>query len=310
MNGLSTLTGFNDATHGVLMFAAGITNVSTAKDTAATRIFADGTIITNKLQASGGEITNLLTRQLRNPFREIVEDSFTPISDDNVFSEGLGGGSLRFAYELDWTTASSGRRQTIIGAFSTSAPSGKWFYENGRKFTSFDSSYEVTELLGYGTSTAFYGWIIVSRTLFCTNRNFGRNISPIAFGKVSGIGSASFSIIKYQINKGAGNTIASTDKVSNSEVMKVTRAETGKYYLYVPKAWFYSSLYIYIDLVGVGTSEGNGTSPIKATLYDITETVYQSGYPAYRIEIWTSDDATVNDGNFLFRLYNMAQWDD
>ena len=168
----------------------------------------------------------------------------------------------------------------------------------------------MTELLGYGTSTTFYGWIVVSRNLFCTNRNFGRLFTPVAFGKVSGVGSASFSLIKYQVSTDSSGSIESTNKVSNSEVMKVTRAATGKYYLYVPKAWFYSSLYIYIDLVGVGTSEGNGTNPIKATLYDITETVYQSGYPAYRIEIWTSDDDTVNDGSFLFRLYNMAQWDD
>ena len=68
--------------------------------------------------------------------------------------------------------------------------------------------------------------------------------------------------------------------------------------------------YIFVDLIGVGTSEGAGTAPVKATLYDITSNAYVSGYPAWRIEVWTSDDATLNNGNFFFRLYNMAQWDD
>ena len=308
MNGLATIAGFNDATHGVLLIAAGISSLSTAKDTAATRIFADGTIITNKLMATGGEIQRLKVQRLQNPFRTITEDSFTPIADDNVISDTLGGGGFRYSYELDWTTISSGRRMTIIGAFSTTAPTGKYFYENGRKFRSFESSYECTELLGYGDKDTFYGWIIVSRTLFSTNYNFGRNVSPLAFGKVNGVAATpSFDIYKF-----SNRNTESTNKVSSNYTMVVTRVgtEVGKYYIYVPKSWFVSAQYIFVDLIGVGTSEGAGTAPVKATLYDITSNAYVSGYPAWRIEVWTSDDATLNNGNFFFRLYNMAQWDD
>ena len=308
MNGLATIAGFNDATHGVLLIAAGISSLSTAKDTAATRIFADGTIITNKLMATGGEIQRLKVQRLQNPFRTITEDSFTPIADDNVISDTLGGGGFRYSYELDWTTISSGRRMTIIGAFSTTAPTGKYFYENGRKFTTFESSYECSELLGYGDKDTFYGWIVVSRTLFSTHYNFGRNVSPLAFGKVNGIAaSPSFDICKY-----SNRNTESTNKVSSNNTMVVTRVgtEVGKYYIYVPKSWFVSAQYIFVDLIGVGTSEGAGTAPVKATLYDITSNAYVSGYPAWRIEVWTSDDATLNNGNFFFRLYNMAQWDD
>lgn len=307
MNGLATIPGFNDATHGVLLIAAGISSLSTAKDNAATRIFADGTIITNKLIATGGEVQRLKVQRLQNPFRTITEDSFTPIADDNVISNTLGGG-FRYLYQLDWTTISSGRRMAIIGAFTSNAPDGKYFYENGQKFTAFESSYECTELLGYGNEDTFYGWIVVSRTLFSTNYNFGRNISPLAFGRVTGLSSTPyFDIIKY-----SKRSTDSSNIVSNGSVMAVTRNGTavGKYYIYIPKAWVVSEKYIYVDLVGIGTSEGAGNSPIKATLIDITSASYASGYAAWRIEVWTSDDETLNNGNFFFRLYNMAQWDD
>ncbi|MBP3795612.1 MAG: hypothetical protein ILA23_06195, partial [Bacteroidales bacterium] len=308
MNGLATVPGFNDATHGVLLIAAGISSLSTAKADAATRIFADGTIITNKLMATGGEIQRLKVQRLQNPFRTITEDIFTPIADDNIISNNLSGGSYSYVCELDWTTISSGRRMTIIGAFTTTAPTGKYFYENGRKFQSFKSSYECTELLGYGDKDTFYGWIIVSRTLFSTNYNFGRNITPLAFGKVNGLDSSpSFEIYKYS-NRNTDNS----NKVSPDDVMAVTRngSADGKYYIYVPKAWFVSAQNIFVDLVGIGTAEGDDENPIKATLYGIVSASYSSGYAAWRIEVWTSDDNTPNNGNFFFRLYNMAQWDD
>ena len=298
MNGLATLTGFNDATHGVLMFAAGITNISTAKDNAATRIFSDGTIITNKLIATGGQIYDLVVKKTRNPFTE-VDDSFTAIDDDTVYSYTASG---HLVGTLDWTTASSGRRLVLAGSFSISAPSGKYFYENGRKFTTLESSKEITELLGFGTASVFRGWIILNRQLFQTTYNFGRTITPLAFGKVTGTSSsASFSIVKYT---------SDGSKVDDDSVISVRRKDTGVYELIVPRQWFVDSGYIYIDLVGIGNAYGSTDAPVKATLGAITTSTYPGGFNRWNIEVLVSDDATRNDGSFLFRLYNMAQWDD
>jgi len=61
MNGDGSISGWSDATNGTLMFAAGISDVTTAATTAATRIFADGTIITNKLIATNAELSGEIT---------------------------------------------------------------------------------------------------------------------------------------------------------------------------------------------------------------------------------------------------------
>lgn len=271
-----------------------------------TQILPDGRIkaidgeFSGKITATSGSIDSVEVQRLKNPFSKI-SDSFTPVDKDNVVSDGMGQG-ICYVYTLDWSVNSSGRRQTIVGAVSIGAPSGKYFYENGRKYTSFKSSYECSELLGYGTDTEFYGWIVLNRTLFSTNYNFGREITPLCFGKVTGTSaSASFAICKYTNKDNA--------KVSASDVMQITRVGVGSYWMYVPRSWFASANYIYVDLAGYGYAAGSSTAPVKATVSDIVATTL-GGYSVYRISIEVSDDSTNNDGSFFFRLYNMAQWDD
>ena len=269
---------------------------------AVTKVKADGELITSKIKATGGSVVDLTTQRLRNPFGTIT-DSFTPIDDDNVVSDVLGGGSFRYAYSLDWTVKSSGRRQTIIGAVSITAPSGKYFYENGRKYTEFNSSYECSEMIGYGDDDNFYGWVVVRRTLFSTNYNFGREVTPLAMGRVTGADtSASFAICKT-VNKDNAT-------VDGSHVMKVDYAgTTGHYYLYCPKSWFVSADYIGVHLTGFGYVSGSTTAPAGADVVAITSTTL-SGYQVWRIEVVVHDDDTPNAGSFFFQLYNMAQWDD
>ena len=274
----------------------------TAAD-AVTKVDKAGGITTSKINATGGSIDALASQRLRNPFEGIF-DSFTPIDKDNVYSDVLGGSSFRYEYSLDWSVASSGRRQTIIGAVSITAPEGKYFYENGRKYTSFDSSYECSEMIGYGTQNEFFGWIVVNRTLFSTNRNFGREITPLAFGQVTGTDSGAY-FAKKKLTK-----------FNTSDDMYVEREGQGQYAIYVPSTWFVSADYIFCNLTGVGKKVG-GSSFIKATLLSTT---YVSSYkpsgassymPLYKILVGISDDANSDDdGSFQFMIYNMAQWDD
>lgn len=269
---------------------------------AVTKVKADGELQTSKIKATGGTLEELTTQRLRNPFGTI-SDSFTPIDDDNVVSDILGGSSFRYAYSLDWTVKSSGRRQTIIGAVSIDAPSGKYFFENGRKYTEFNSSYECTEMIGYGNDTTFYGWIVVRRTLFSTTYNFGRDVTPLAMGRVSGGDtSASFTILK--------TTNKDNATVNGSAVMTVAYAgTTGHYYLYCPRGWFVNANYIGVHLTGYGFVSGSTTAPAGADVASIIATTL-SGYNVWRIEVVVHDDATPNAGSFFFQLYNMAQWDD
>lgn len=252
------------------------------------KIKEDGTI-----EASAGIITDVTTKRLRNPFTEVV-DSFTTVDDDTIHSGYL---SSHLVATLGWDVKQSGRRLVLVGSFSIGAASGKYFYENGRQFTHLQTSYEVTELLGWGTSSNFYGWIILSRTLFRTNRSFGRTITPLVYGKVTASGS--FSLVK----------------VFDGSTIKVVKYTTGLYDIYVPKTWFVSASYIYVHLTALGYVTGSTSSMAKATLILLEESTMEldssvGSIAVWRIRVGISDDTTANDGAFMFTLYNMAQWDD
>ena len=104
---------------------------------------------------------------VQNPFSVI--DSYSVDYNDNVvvLSSGSGGWNGSYSYSLPWTIAQSGRLIRMVnyrwgssyatGYATLSAPSGKYFFEDGTKKSSIKISREVIELLGYGTASEFYG---------------------------------------------------------------------------------------------------------------------------------------------------------
>ena len=96
INASGSIAGFRDATHGVLMIAAGISNLATAYTTATTRIFEDGAIFTSSLNASGGGLIGGFTIGTSD-----IHNGMTSFSDthDGVYlgtdGIGLGGGKFR-----------------------------------------------------------------------------------------------------------------------------------------------------------------------------------------------------------------------
>lgn len=81
--------------------------------------------------------------------------------------------------------------------------------------------------------------------------------------------------------------------------MSVSRLGTGKYRVYFPYGWFNSANDMLVMLTGYGHVVDSSTSNVKATL--ITR-----GTSYFDVE--TSDDASNNDGSFMFMMYNMADW--
>ena len=262
------------------------------------KVTVNGKIITDDITAISGTLEALTVKRSKNPFTKY--SSSTPPTVDNVYTDSLGG--TKSPYILDWTPASSGRRLTIVGAIEITAPPGKYFYENGRCYTTFQSTYGCTEMLGYGDEDFFSGWIVLNRSRIAAYVNYGRELTPVAIGKVDGStsGSASFATLKV---------CDTGDKVDGSNIMKVTHAGvTGFYYLDCPVGWFAKKEDIYVDVTGIGSSVGEtGTWPVKASVYDIDDEISRF---YYRITIAVSDDSSANDGSFYFKLYNMAQWDD
>lgn len=85
--------------------------------------------------------------------------------------------------ELDWTTENSGRLIRLINAeysANTStgsavlyAPDGQYFIEDGERMSSLRFSNEVIEMIGYGTTETFYGWIVLNRKDVNTEKSYG-----------------------------------------------------------------------------------------------------------------------------------------
>jgi len=237
-------------------------------------------------------ITGKLKGSVRNPFVS-AGDSFDTDYGDNVAMLSSGGGWV-WAYSLPWDATQSGRKLVLAncfwngtnsqGAAGISAPSGKYFYENGEQKSELRLNREIVELIGYGTSSTFYGWIVLKRDYVIPNYKYGRPVRCLAMGSVTGTSSgASISYTAYR-----------------SGTFSVSRQGAGKYRLSWPSGWFSSADDVMIMLTGVGRAYGSTSEAcIKATLITRTTTY---------VDVETSDDATNNDGSFDFMLFNKNDW--
>lgn len=227
---------------------------------------------------------------LRNPFA-YVGDSFSSDYNDNVAMISTGGGWVN-AYSLPWDVRQSGRRMMIVnykwddqeadGQGSINAPSGKYFYEDGIAKTSLEFSREAVELMGYGTPTQFYGWIVTKRTDVMTRYQYGKGLKALAFGSVTKTGD-----ITYKTFDGSKLSVSKQSGVK------------GKYTVTMPNNWFAEAAHCVVLLSGLGYVDDSTTSPVKATLISRTTTQFV---------VVVSDDDSANDGAFEFIIINKNDW--
>ena len=221
-------------------------------------------------------------------------NSSETLTFDNVAGGASGGwedGSLNSM--LSWTLNDSGRimrianwkfnGETFTGKATVSAPSGKYFFEDGLSKSTLTVSREMVELIGYGDDRTFYGWIVVRRIDLGSTKRYGRGLKVLAQGMVSGYSSGAS--ISYKTFDGSS--------------MSVTRLSEGRYKISFSSAWFSSASDCLVMLTGYGYSSGSSTAPIKATLTSRNTT---------SIIVDTSDDASRNDGSFMFYISNLNDW--
>lgn len=243
------------------------------------------------IKANGGTFTDILIQgSLRSPFvRETDSIVIGGIQSthDNVVPIASGGGWVT-AGTLEWGVEQSGRRMCIAnyrwgseittGLIEYSAPSGKYFYEDGTQKKAISLSRECVELMGYGTSTQFYGWIVLNRINLMTTSKYGRKLNVLAQGIVTGYSS------------GASISYKSYDKAST---LSVSRQGTGKYRVNFPSNWgLITGSYIVM-------MTGYGSGLMKATLLE-------AGTSYFIAEV--SDDSSANDGSFMFQIINLNDW--
>lgn len=228
---------------------------------------------------------------LRNPFT-LVGDSFNTNYNDNVVVLSNGGGWVN-AYSMPWDVSQSGRRLTIVnykwgstmaeGQAAIYAPSGKYFYEDGIQKNKLKVSREIIELIGYGTSSQFYGWIVLNRIDIMTTQKYGHCLKALAFGTVTGTKTSAS--ISY--------------KTFDGSTMGASRVSEGVYKVTFPSSWFNDTNYCRVIPTGRGNTVGN-SSPCKANLASV-------GSGNFTVD--TSDDSSRNDGSFDFIIYNGSDFD-
>lgn len=243
------------------------------------------------IKANGGTFTDILIQgSLRSPFvreTDSIVIGGKQSTHDNVVPIASGGGWVTVG-TLEWGVEQSGRRMCIAnyrwgseittGSIEYSAPSGKYFYEDGTQKKAISLSRECVELMGYGTSTQFYGWIVLNRINLMTTSKYGRKLNVLAQGIVTGYSS------------GASISYKSYD---NASTLSVSRQGTGKYRVNFPSNWgLITGRYIVM-------MTGYGSGLMKATLLE-------AGTSYFIAEV--SDDSSANDGSFMFQIINLNDW--
>lgn len=261
------------------------------KDSAGNIIFQakDGNVICN----SGTFKDVKIIGSLRNPFK-LVNNSFNVDYSDNVAMLSDGGGWLA-SYSLPWDVSQNGRKISIVnyrwgsnyakGQAAIDAPSGKYFFEDGLQKSELRISREIIELIGYGTSTEFYGWIVVNRIDLMPTQRYGHCLKVLAYGTCAGSDTTAKTSLVYTTFDGSK--------------LSVTRQSTGIYRITYPSAWFSNTSYCRVIPTGRGNIL-NGSNPIKANLHSIGTNYF---------EVSVSDDESRNDGSFDFIVYNGSDFD-
>ena len=243
------------------------------------------------IKANGGTFTDILIQgSLRSPFvreTDSIVIGGKQSTHDNVVPIASGGGWVTVG-TLEWGVEQSGRRMCIAnyrwgseittGSIKYSAPSGKYFYEDGTQKKAISLSRECVELMGYGTSTQFYGWIVLNRINLMTTSKYGRKLHVLAQGIVTGHSS------------GASISYKSYD---NASTLSVSRQGTGKYRVNFPSDWGLKTGSYIVMMTGYGSGL------VKATLLE-------AGTSYFIAEV--SDDSSANDGSFMFQIINLNDW--
>lgn len=242
--------------------------------------------------AKGAVFNNVrIQGSVRNKF--VLNDSSIWIGGDTSTQENFNNydnivairGSWDENIALPWSLEQSGRRVTLVnykwgsnttvGYMTISAPSGKYFFEDGIQKTSISFSRELVELLGYGDNATFFGWIVINRRdIMCTGK-YGSFLKILASGIVTL----------------SGTSASLRQKTFDGTKMSISRTGTGRYTVYLP--WNLSGKY-FVQMTGYYTG-----TPIYATIIGI--------YSSY-FYVQTQDDASANEGSFCFQVFSTADW--
>lgn len=249
------------------------------------------------IMLDGANGQSVINGSLRSPFA-FYDGSWYVGSDvssdaeryDNLVLPISQSGGWETALSFPWTNKCNGRKITIVnykwgntisqGTFSLTAPSGKYFFENGILKSKIEFSREVIELLGYGDNNTFFGWIVIGRHDIGTTGKYGEVQKVMYAGEVRGSNSSAWFYKKF-----------SFDGTS----MSVSRLGEGYYRVYFGSAFSSADDYTVI-MTGSMVGSSSNASMVYACLVERT-----ASYFTVRL----ADDASTNDGGFIFQVISM-----
>ena len=211
---------------------------------------------------------------------------------DNLINNS-GYHNIPFGVEQSGRTLTIAHWEGNTGSVTYNADSGYFFYEDGVKKTSITISRELVVLKGYGTSSRFLGWIVVSRTDLYTTKAYGRYARVLAMGKV---------------NFSSSNTAYSmgTYQCYDLTSISVTRLSQGKVQVTIPTAWDVESGKL-VAMVNACSDE-SGSDDAGPVYAGISKYVETSGKVTGFV-VNLGDDSSRNDSSFQFVLFNIGDWD-
>lgn len=278
--------------------------------TAPFRVMQNGSVVMENAVVKGeahinkGDVKNIELTDVRihGSFTNAFQNGYYVLGDsDGITASTLGlqnnnnvvitgtGGSWNTAFQIPFDLKYSGFRAIILnGRFGTDypsgvivsnkAPSGKYFYENGKTSNQLTlNPYEAVEMIGYGDRTTFFGWIILRR--FYTDP---RNMRGFPF-HASYMG---------MVNQNGGMV-----KVKRYDTASVTSTKlgTGRYKITISPG--FSSVNNYLVFL---TCDGDGTDGGRyASVYNKTNSSFC---------VYTGDDSSPNNSGFSFMIVNTTDF--
>lgn len=210
--------------------------------------------------------------------------------------------------QFTWSADNSGRIIRIInykwstgtaqGHVILTAPSGKYFYENGKARTQIKMSRECLVLAGYGTPTTFYGWVVLSRVDVFTTGYYGAPLKVLYQGVFNPTST-------YYIDKLWSEELTNTG-ITETWNIKVIHTD-GKYRVYLPKYITSSYWHVMLTPCSWGITGEIATNCRYATLMKKGSEAIDGVTYSY-FDVWTADDSSVNPGGFLFQIIGIYDW--
>lgn len=256
------------------------------------KILENGSIETIKATIKNSELTDVIINgTLRTPFRDgyyvLSADGPLTVStlglqNNNNVVIPIPGGDWQTAVVIPFSSEYNGFRAIIMndnwgadtsgGTLTHTAPSGKYYFENGVKKNTLEIPRNSgVEIIGYGEGDNFKGWIVLNR-IYKSDHDNGFPLHVMFYGMVR-----NDSLVKI--------------KKYHDENITFSKIGTGKYRITFGQAFSDKNNY---TVLLTGFAEGTG----RYASVSAQETTY--------FDVYTGDDDSPNDGGFQFLVINTA----